>query len=762
MAQLIRHQIIIHGAVQGIGFRPFLYRLAGELNLSGWTANIPEGVVIEAEGTQSDLDRFRERIHSERPALSSIHLCEVTVLDPAGYSSFEIRESGTSGKKQAVILPDIAVCPDCLREMSDPLDRRYGYPFINCTNCGPRLTIIESLPYDRRNTSMVLFTMCPECRKEYDDPTDRRFHAQPNACPNCGPELTLTTNAGKKIAGQDSAIRQTAEAIRKGLIVGVKGIGGYHLMADPFNDKAVKILRERKHREEKPFAVMMQNAEEAERYCVMSELERAAVCSLHAPIVLLRKRKDGSALSPLTAPNNPLLGVMLPYSPLHHLLLRELGQPVIATSGNLSDEPICIDDEDAVAALGGIADLFLMHNRMIVRHADDSVVRIIGGREMVLRRGRGLAPLPVMLPAEPNRSILAVGGHLKNTVAMNVGRSVFVSQHIGDLETENSLKAFRETISDLQHMYEIVPDAVAFDTHPEYLSTKYAEELKIPHIRIQHHAAHIFSCMAENHLTENVFGVAWDGTGFGDDGTVWGGEFFIYNKNEMKRVGTFRTFPLPGSSSAVKEPRRSALGMLYEMSGGAIASIAQNCSIEQFSQQEMSTLVQMMKKGINSPLTSSAGRIFDAVSSLTGIRHKLGFEGQGGMELESMIGEGDCGEVYGFTINEQNGEGIHSVVDWEQMITGVIEDMSDHVPKEIISQKFHNTMAEIIVTMAAKSGTTTVALSGGCFQNAYLTERTMQRLTEEGYTHYRHQRIPPNDGGLSLGQLYGALLLTDN
>lgn len=750
---------MIHGAVQGIGFRPFIYRLAGELKLNGWVSNIPEGVVIEAEGARKTLEHFSDRIHSELPALASIHSCEVTVLDPAGYRSFDIRESTLSGSKQAVILPDIALCPDCLNEMNDPKNRRYRYPFINCTNCGPRLTIIESLPYDRRNTTMVRFTMCPECQKEYDDPSDRRFHAQPNACPECGPQLMLTTNAGKTIAIKEAALHQAADAIRKGLIVAVKGIGGFHLMADPFNDKAVRTLRERKHREQKPFALLMPTITEAERYCEISEQEMKALSSAHAPIVLLRKLKKESPLSSLIAPNNPLLGVLLPYSPLHHLLMRELGRPVIATSGNLSDEPICIDNEDAVQKLGGIADLMLMHDRPIVRQADDSIIRIIGGQEMVLRRARGLAPLPVRLPIEPKKRLIAVGAHLKNTIAMNVGSSVVVSQHIGDLETEQSLSAFKETISDFRHMYEIEPEAVIADKHPEYLSTQFAEAMEIPCIRIQHHAAHIFSCMGENHLTGEVFGVSWDGTGYGDDGTIWGGEFFRFTEGEMKRVGTFRPFPLPGGSAAVKEPRRSALGMLHELSGGTMNSVPQNCSIEQFSQQEVATLVQMMNKGINSPRTSSAGRIFDAVSSLTGLMHIMGFEGQGALELESIIGEEACEDQYDFTIAEGASDGTLSIIDWEEMITGIIDDMRNQVSKSIISQKFHTTMSEIIVRMAKRYGSRAVVLSGGCFQNAYLTERTIKRLLEEGLVPYRHQRIPPNDGGIALGQLYGAVLM---
>ncbi|MFZ4620163.1 MAG: carbamoyltransferase HypF [Bacteroidota bacterium] len=759
MAQIIRHQIIIHGAVQGIGFRPFIYRLAGELKLNGWVSNIPEGVVIEAEGTEEQLEQFKIKIDSDKPVLAAIYTCEVTVLDAAGYSSFEIRESVQSGKKQAAILPDIAVCPDCLRELFDPNDRRFRYPFINCTNCGPRLTIIEALPYDRATTSMKKFTMCPDCQKEYDDPNNRRFHAQPNACPKCGPHVVLTTNAGKKIAEYDDAVLQTADAIRKGLIVAVKGIGGFHLMADPFNDKAVRSLRERKHREEKPFALMVPTVAEAKQYCSIGEAEEKAMFSTHAPIVLVKKNTGETKLSHQIAPNNPMLGVMLPYSPLHHLLMRELSQPVIATSGNLSDEPICTENEDALEKLGGIADLFLLHDRPIVRHADDSIIRIIAGREMVIRRARGLAPLPVLLPQDPGTTVLAVGAHLKNTVALNVGRSVFVSQHIGDLETEQSLDAFKRTIADFKTMYAVTPEYVVTDKHPEYLSTQYAGELNIPVKQVQHHAAHIFSCMAENHLTDEVFGVSWDGTGLGDDGTIWGGEFFHYAEREMKRIGTFRSFPLPGGSSAIKEPRRSALGMLYEMSGGKIGSLMQNCSIEQFSQQEVSTLVQMMEKDFNSPRTSSAGRIFDAVSSLTGLKHKMGYEGQGAMELESIIGDDTSEEHYTFSLAPRSGDGDITEVRWEEMINDIMREMKDLFPKRSISRKFHNTMAEIIIAMAERSGAKNVVLSGGCFQNAYLTERTIMRLKQEGFVPYWHQRIPPNDGGISLGQLYGAVLM---
>jgi hydrogenase maturation protein HypF len=747
---------MIYGAVQGIGFRPFLYRLAQQLQVNGWVSNIPQGVIAEIEGDRETLDRYITLMHREKPDLASIHSSEVTVLDAVGYCDFQIRESSTNGTRQAVILPDIATCPDCLRELHDPSDRRYGYPFINCTNCGPRWSIMDALPYDRKNTSMKMFTMCPECQKEYEDPLNRRFHAQPNACPVCGPQVTLRSNAGTFIAEKEIAIQSIVDAIKNGKIVAVKGIGGYHLMADPYSDDAVQTLRSRKHREEKPFAVMMPDIAEAEQWCRLSEKEIHALKGTAAPIVLVRKqeRGEGTRLSELIAPNNPFLGIMLPYAPLHHLLMRALKQPVIATSGNIADEPICIDDQEALERLGGIADLFLMHDRPIVRHADDSIVRVIADREAVFRRGRGLAPLPLQMDITPKSSLLAVGGHLKNTVALNIGASAFVSQHIGDLETERSMDAFRKTVEDIRTMYALQPETVVADRHPDYLSSKYAQCLPLPLKLVQHHAAHIYSCMAENRLKSNLMGVAWDGTGYGDDGTIWGGEFFIWKNGAMKRIGTFRSFPLPGGWIAVKEPRRAAFGLFHEYTGGNIRSLAGLPPFAAFSEAEMVTMSRMIAGRINAPRTSSAGRLFDAVSSLLGIRQRTAYEGQAAMDLEAMIDSQTDAGLYRFTMKKKQDDPGIQEIDWQQMIAGIIDDVRDRLPSSVIAQKFHNTLSEIILAMAEAAGERTVVLSGGCFQNAYLTERTIDRLREFGFNPYWHQRIPPNDGGISLGQLY--------
>jgi len=754
--------MVITGAVQGIGFRPFVYRHAVVLDLKGWITNIPEGVLLEVEGEEISLQVFREKLFTEKPPLAWIASCEVSVLDPAGYTYFEIRGSTGEGKKSAVILPDIAVCPDCLRELFDPTNRRYRYPFINCTNCGPRMSIIESLPYDRIATSMNCFQMCPKCAREYEDPTNRRFHAQPNACSHCGPKLQYAEPDGTIIAEHDAAIHEAVRAIRAGYIVAVKGIGGFHLMADPFSDAVVKRMRMRKHREEKPMALMIPSVGFAKKYCRVSASEEAALLAPHAPIVLMEKAPGHDMVKPFSqfiAPGNPLLGVLLPYSPLHHLLMHDLQQPVIATSGNITEEPICIDEQEAFHRLNGIADFFLIHDRPIIRHADDSIVRIIAGREVVLRRGRGLAPLPVRLEMDAERSVLAVGGHLKNSIAINVGSAIFVSQHIGDLETEQSYTTFRSTIDDFKRMYEITPSLVVADKHPDYLSSKYAASLGIPLLRIQHHAAHVYSCMAENHLRDNVFGVSWDGTGYGDDGLIWGGEFFIQANGAMRHSGTFRSFPLPGGPAAVKEPRRSALGMLFELSHGNPDMFGELPLFEQFSTTEYAALLQAMRHNVNSPRTTSVGRIFDAVASIIGVRHRTGYEGQAAMELEALTEHHDSSTSYHFTIGPHTKTAEVDEIDWEQMIFQIYTDVKENVPGYTIALKFHNTLAKIIVEMTLRSKQTAVVLSGGCFQNARLTEITIERLRRHGVTPYWHQRIPPNDGGLALGQLYGAILL---
>jgi len=578
-----RLKIVVRGAVQGVGFRPFVYRLAAELKLKGSVSNSAQGVFIEVEGAHDCLQRFRSRLEKERPPRAVIQSLESSFLDAVGYGRFEIRETETGGAKTALILPDIAPCQDCLKEIFDTKNRRFRYPFTNCTNCGPRFSIIEALPYDRANTSMKKFAMCTECDREYNDPLDRRFHAQPNACPRCGPQLQLWDENGAILSEGDDALLLSADAIRAGKIVALKGIGGFQLIVDARDEQTVSRLRERKHREEKPFALMCASLKTVCGICQVSELAERLLVSPESPIVLLSAipnhlptgppigrthlatSSDKSEIAQSVAPRNPNLGVMLPSTPLHHLLMHELDFPVVATSGNLSDEPICIDEQEALERLRGIADIFLVHNRPIVRHVDDSITRIMCGRELVLRRARGFAPLPIAVKSgQPNplSTILSVGAHLKNTVALKIENNVFVSQHIGDLETEQAFGAFQRAAADLARLYDAKIDFVACDMHPEYLSTKYASELSAPKTEVQHHWAHVAACMAENEMHAPALGVAWDGTGYGLDGTIWGGEFLLAgNHGSFERVAHLRQFRLPGGDQAVKEPHRSALGV---------------------------------------------------------------------------------------------------------------------------------------------------------------------------------------------------------
>jgi hydrogenase maturation protein HypF len=748
-----RLHINLRGAVQGVGFRPYVYRLASELKLPGWVLNSPEGVFIEVEGEKEILESFLIRLQAEKPAISFIQSLEFSFLDPAHFEGFEIRKSETGGEKTTLILPDIATCDLCLAEVFDSGNRRYRYPFTNCTNCGPRFTIIESLPYDRSNTSMKSFAMCPDCRAEYENPGDRRFHAQPNACPVCGPALELWDGTGKVLERCDEALQATAAAIRQGAVVAVKGLGGFHLIADARNTEVIEKLRTRKHREEKPFALMYPTLGQIKADCGVAPLEERLLRSSESPIVLLEARRN--SLSPSVAPGNPYRGVMLPYTPLHHLLMREVGFPVVATSGNLSDEPICIEERDALARLNGISDLFLVHNRPIVRHVDDSIVRVVLGRELVLRRARGYAPLPLRCNGLVT-GILAVGGHLKNTVALAVADNVFVSQHIGDLENSESLGAFKGVIRSFCRLYQTDPRWVVSDLHPDYLSTKYAAELGIPRLSVQHHYAHVAACMAENELDGRVLGVAWDGTGYGQDGTVWGGEFLLTDSTGFTRIASFRKFRLPGSAAAVKEPRRTALGLLYEVLGPGVFDRKDLNPVSAFTDQERSVVAQMLQKGIHSPWTSSAGRLFDAVASLTGLRQTIRFEGQAAMELEFAIGPDSSGEEYPFDVRPVAGGGQPMIIDWELLVRAILRDVENRIAAAAISRKFHNTLAEIIAVVAQRVAESRVVLTGGCFQNRFLLERTIEKLERKGFCPYWHQRVPPNDGGIALGQIIAA------
>ena len=744
---LARARLTIHGAVQGVGFRPFVYRLVTELGLSGWVNNSSQGVVLELEGKRSGLESFILRLGAEKPPRSFIQSLETSWLDPVGYSDFAIRESDSDGTKGAFILPDIAVCPDCLHDIFDPSNRRHLYPFTNCTNCGPRFSIIEALPYDRPNTSMREFAMCEACRDEYEDPRNRRFHAQPNACPICGPQVELWGRSGETLAKRNEAITEAAKALRGGKIVAMKGLGGFHLVVDARQDEAVRRLRELKHREEKPFAVMFPFLTSVREACEISELEERLLNSPEAPMVLMQ-RHSASFIAPSVAPGNPWLGVMLPYTPLHHLLLALLQFPIVATSGNISDEPICTDERDALKRLGDIANLFLVHNRPIVRHVDDSVVRVMAGREMVMRRARGYAPLPIQLKKSAP-VILGVGAHLKNAVALSVGQQVFVSQHIGDLETTSAYDAFQRVIRDLEKLYETTPSIIAADAHPDYLSTKFALSQPGLLIRVQHHAAHIYSCMAENEIEPPALGIAWDGTGYGLDGTIWGGEFFKMTEKGFERFCHLRTFRLPGGEAAVREPRRSALGLLFVIFGDELFKMRDLMLFKAFSSEELALLEAMLRKNLNAPITSSAGRLFDAVAALIGLRQKATFEGQAAMELEFAISGFQTERFYPMPIQKNE-------LDWEPMIRGIIHDVGEGISVGEIATVFHNSLVEAMLAVCLQAGEKRVVLSGGCFQNKYLTERAVLRLKEEGMLPYWHQRVSTNDGGIALGQIAAA------
>jgi hydrogenase maturation protein HypF len=746
-----RSRFFVRGAVQGVGFRPHVYRLATEKGLAGFVMNSPRGVTIEVEGPHDTVDEFARRLVDELPPNADILELDRDDVEPQGAGSFEIRASEEGGERTAVLLADLATCPECLRELLDTGDRRHLYPFTNCTHCGPRYTIIESLPYDRPNTTMRRFEMCDACRMEYDSPLDRRFHAQPNACPECGPQLELWRPSGEILASRHDALLRAAVQIGEGEIVAVKGIGGFHLIVDATNPRAVTRLRERKRRPAKPFAVMFPTVEAIHDACELSPKEETLLTSPRAPIVLLRRASEprDPGIVRQVAPGNPMIGSMLPYSPIHHLLLRETGRPVVATSGNLSEEPICFDEREALERLHGIADLFLVHDRPIARPVDDSVVRVVLERELPLRRARGYAPMPVRCD-EPLDGVLAVGAHLKNTVALGLARDVFVSPHIGDLEGKPSVEAFERNVDCLRTIYEIDRPALARDLHPDYVSTRFADEAAAyghgrDPVGVQHHFAHVVSCMADNGISGSVLGVSWDGTGYGLDGTVWGGEFLDATRREFTRLAHLRPFRLPGGDAAVKEPRRSAVGLLFAVLGPDVLDREDLAPVLAFEPPERRVLRRMLARGVNAPRTSSMGRLFDAVASIAGLRQTSHFEGQAAMALEFAVDVTADDPPYPMPLAE--GE-----IDFEPMLRDLLADVGAGLPIGRISARFHEALAGAIVAVARVAGRQRVVLTGGCFQNAVLLERAVSRLRERGFEPIWHRQVPPNDGGISLGQ----------
>ena len=749
-----RVQIQLQGVVQGVGFRPFVFLMAQRRALRGQIRNNSAGVQIDLEGEPNAIEEFITEITSSPPPLSSIESIErLNDLAPLHYDAFQIVASSAATEKRASISPDIATCSDCLRELFDPADRRYRFPFINCTNCGPRFTIIEDVPYDRDKTTMRSFEMCDECKAEYENPDDRRFHAEPIACAQCGPHLCLTDANGQEVTiGVEDVLDYTRALLSDGQIVAVKGIGGFHLACDALNAEAVTRLRQRKYREDKPFAMMAESIKVIRQFCAVSQAEEELLLSPQRPIVLLNRREETTGLPHAVAPETRTLGFMLPYSPVHHLLLENSERPLVMTSGNICDEPICHADDDAVKRLHGIADYFLLHDRRIHRRADDSIVRADQiGRSTILRRSRGYAPLPLKLEIHADSPILACGAELKNTFCFINGPRAYLSHHIGDLQNLETLQSFSEGIEDFKRLFNLHPDVIAYDLHPEYLSTKFALALDDVQtkVAVQHHHAHIASCMVDNSIEGEVIGIAMDGLGYGTDGRLWGGEFFVADLTQAERVAHLAYVPMPGGTKAIREPWRMAAVYLQEAFGKEFSELDIPFT-SRLNGRVWANLMTMIERRLNCPETSSMGRLFDAVSSLLGLGDAVNYEGQAAMALEA-IADQHCQDGYEFEVDSQRGL-IHA----NSVIQGIVKDLLSATPAPIVSARFHQAIADLIVTIAlrikAEHRLNRVVLSGGVFQNSLLLERSVQQLESQGFEVFKHRRVPPNDGGIALGQ----------
>ena len=760
-----RH-IRITGVVQGVGFRPFVYNLAVGLNVRGWVLNSSSGVEIAAIGSNGVLETFVDRLVSDAPPLARIDDVSVNDIAPSSVElpiseGFAIRHSEAKPGDFQPISPDIAVCDDCLCEMFDPCDRRYRYPFINCTNCGPRFTIIQDIPYDRPQTTMAPFKMCPACQAEYQDPTNRRFHAQPNACPVCGPHVWLVLGSGGRAQSRkDDAVRRTRDLLQSGAIVAVKGLGGFHLACDATNAEAVETLRTCKGRVDKPFALMAFDLEAVQECCHVTSTERELLTSRERPIVLLREREN-SPIAPAVAPGNQDLGMMLPYTPLHYLLLdprNDFPPALVMTSGNYSEEPIATGNEEALERLTPLADAFLLHDREIHARCDDSVTRVFGGEELPIRRSRGYAPYPVHLPFAVNQ-VLAVGGELKNAFCLTRDRYAFLSQHIGDMENYETLRFFEQMVDQLARTFRVAPAVVGCDLHPGYLSSKYAQRLvsgavgdlgidpsDLKLIEIQHHHAQVASCMAEHGLAGErpIIGVAFDGTGYGTDGAIWGAEFLIMDYASFRRAAHLKYVPLPGGDAAINRPYRIALAHLWAAGEAWDDTLP---PVRAASEEEQRILTQQLERRVNTVNTSSGGRLFDAVSSLVGVRQEINYEAQAAIELETLV-DPEIREAYRFDVAAE--------IDAAPVIRAVVADVKAGVPPTVIASRFHQGVAEMIgdvcVHLREETGLNEVALSGGVFQNVTLLGRVLPILRANGFIIYTHHLVPPNDGGLALGQ----------
>jgi hydrogenase maturation protein HypF len=742
----IGRRVHLEGIVQGVGFRPFVHALASGLGLGGFVTNDTRGVLIEVEGSEPDMASFLVRLEKEAPSLAVLTRSQVTPIAARGHASFSIVASHTEGERTVPVSPDVATCEDCLGELFDPGDRRYRYPFINCTSCGPRFSIVRGVPYDRRRTTMAGFVMCSFCAREYGDPGDRRFHAEPICCPECGPRLRLVDWLQTVRPGD--AIEETAALLRSGSVVAVKGLGGYHLAVAAESEAAVARLRSRKHREDKPFALMVPDMAAARAIADILPPEEAVLASARRPIVLVRRRPDALVAGAVTA-GNRALGLMLPYTPLHHLLCRSFGAPFVLTSGNVSDEPIAYRDEDAFERLAGIADAFLTHDRPIHVRTDDSVVRVHRGRMVPIRRARGYAPAPLVLSRRVRRPILACGAELKSTFCLAKDGFAYVSHHIGDLENYETLRSFSEGIAHFRRLFDVAPEVVAHDLHPEYLSTKYALALEgVARVGVQHHHAHVAACLADNGVEEPAIGVALDGLGFGTDGTLWGGEFLVADLTSFERAAHFETVPLPGGTAAIRHPWRMAAAYLACAYGDAVPA-----ELEVVGRQgeRWDRVLGMARAGIASPLTSSAGRLFDAVAAIVGVRDEIHYEGQAAVELEQRSDES---ETRSYVAGCAGSEPIR--IRGADLVRAVVEDMRAGTPVPIVAARFHNGLARTIVEVCGalrdRHALTTVALSGGVFQNLLLTERAVRGLEGAGFRVLTHVRVPCNDGGISFGQ----------
>ncbi len=731
--------IKLQGLLQGLGFRPFVYRLAKQYQQNGWIANTSEGITLVIEGDTVQQDIFLKTLQTQLPPFAEIHTLSIQKQPCSYFKDFQIKSSAITAQKSAFVLPDISPCPECIKEILNPQSRFYRYAFTSCCYCGSRYSIMQQQPYDRVRTSMANFIACSRCEAEYKEPDNRRFHSQTIACPDCGPQLT-------QIGWALPSLRMTINYLKQGKIIALKGVGGFQLMVDATNHEAVERLRLRKKRPHKPFALLVETLAEAQSLCQINAIEQQALKSHQSPIVLL-KRLESCNLPKSVAGDSHLLGIMLPASPLHYLLAHDFKRPLIVTSGNRSNEPICINDKQALERLTDIADYFLSHDREIIRPLDDSVVRVINNQPMVLRRARGYTPFPITI-SQPIKEGLAVGGHLKNTLAISLGKQLILSQHLGDLNAIESQQLFQQTLTDLQSFYSLKPTFINHDLHPDYHSTRIIQQLPQKKQAIQHHYAHILSCMAEHNLQKTVLGFAWDGTGLGTDHTIWGSECLLATRNEFQRFAHFREFSLVGGDKVANEPRRSALGLLYDIYADEL--FKQNFEfLSAFSEQELKLLQQSLNKQFNTPKTSSMGRIFDAVSSLLGLCHLNQFEGQAAMRLEQLAETSEIKDKYPVKFLGNN----PIVIDWHGLFIALVRDLNQ-IGKADIAAKFHHTLAKMMLQIAHHSQQPLIVLTGGCFQNKLLTEICVNELEQAGFSVYTHQKIPPNDGGLALGQLY--------